>query len=244
MRAVPDILQGRSIKKIIVIGLVLAFCVNETTIFKMEGMQAWAPAFEPEEVGVKGFSDHTQPSFDGKPVAPFTEGVCDKNDFVPNMPSFCRSDGATERLYRRFKLGFEANGIDLTRLAPIQYTFEAPEYVDFGYLAIKGSCENVAVANTAVCERNVRQLLREAPLNITGQGALDVCSRIGVVLGTPKPNFLEKYCATGTEFDRFQLSSVSAISQTDIMEEVDEHTALFVIDMQQDFTTGSFRPPC
>ena len=210
----------------------------------MEGMQAWAPACEPEEVSVKVCSDHTRPSFDGKPDAPFTEDVCDKNDFDPDKPSFCRSDGATERLYRRFKLDFEANGVDLTRLAPIQYTVEAPEHVDRGYLAIKGSCENVAVANTAVCERNVRQLLREAPLNITGQGALDVCSRIGVVLGTPKPNFLEKYCATGTEFDRFQLSSVSAISRTDIMEEVDEHTALFVIDRQQDFTTGSFRPPC
>ena len=210
----------------------------------MEGLRVWALAFEPEEASVKGFSDHTRPSSDREPVAPFTEDVCDNINFNPYMPSGCRSDGATEMLYRRFKFDFEANSVDLTRLASIQFTVEAPEHVDRGYLAIKNSCENVAVADTAVCERNVRQSLREAPLNITGQGALDVCSRIGVVLGMPKPNFLDEYCATGKEFDRFQLSSVSAISRTGIMEEVDEHTAPFVIDMQQDFTTGSFRQPC
>ena len=132
MRAVPGILQARNIKKLIVIGLVFDFCVSETTIFAMEGLRVWALAFEPEEASVKGFSDHTRPSSDREPVAPFTEDVCDNINFNPYMPSGCRSDGATEMLYRRFKLDFEANSVDLTRLASIQFTVEAPEHVDRG----------------------------------------------------------------------------------------------------------------
>ena len=91
-----------------------------------------------------------------------------------------------------------------------------------------------------VCARNVKaSLLFDAAQQIQGLNA-----RFGFVLGTPGENFDETCRSTGTVFDRFLAEEWHGISCYDVLSGLDEHTALFVIDMQKDFTMGSFGQTC
>jgi len=120
MRSVPDILRERGISKIFVVGLVYDFCVSETAIFGMEGLGLWAD-FEDgmNDAGIKVLTDLTRPSFDGKPGAPFTEGICDGSGGDPEQPSFCPEGGGTITAYERFKADMEASGVIVERRADL-----------------------------------------------------------------------------------------------------------------------------
>jgi len=108
-----------------------------------------------------------------------------------------------------------------------------------GYLA-QSPCTTLLPNKEPVCEANVKTTLEltETP------GVSDVGARIGFVQNNPGENFTEQCCEAGTEYDRFLIEEVSTQTHTEMLTGVDEHTALFVIDMQKDFTTGSFSQPC
>lgn len=77
----------------------------------------------------------------------------------------------------------------------------------------------------------------------------DVGTRIGQMLGAQftykeAEEFDTTCCAEGTEYDHFVLNDVKAISSQDFMNKVDATTALIIVDVQKDFTTGSFGQPC
>mmetsp|Transcript_115526 Transcript_115526/g.274598 ORF Transcript_115526/g.274598 Transcript_115526/m.274598 type:complete len:425 (-) Transcript_115526:92-1366(-) len=68
----------------------------------------------------------------------------------------------------------------------------------------------------------------------------DIGQRIGAVLGAQE--YLNDCCVEGTEFDTFVQAKASAEVSLDSL--FDAQTALVVIDMQKDFTSGSFAQPC
>lgn len=129
MRSITDILQERGIKKIFVVGLVYDFCVSETAIFGMEGLGLWTNFQQGGETGVTRqmimeegnygitvLTDLTRPSFDGKPGAPYTEGICD-GPADPTTPSFCTEGGGTVPSFLNFKRDMEASGVRVARRA-------------------------------------------------------------------------------------------------------------------------------
>lgn len=113
MRSLPSILRNRSITKLVVVGLVYDFCVSETAIFGVEGSQLWLDS------GAAGGSitvlaDLTRPSFDGKPGAPYTAGICDGHQ-DPTQPAYCSAGGGTLANHNNFKFDLEANGVVVER---------------------------------------------------------------------------------------------------------------------------------
>lgn len=115
-RSTSDILREKGIEKIFVVGLVYDFCVTETAIFAMEGVDNWytGSGAEGGATLVDILADFTRPSFDGKPGAPFTEGTCD-GSADPDVPSFCRVGGGTERLYDEFFSDCQTNNVGMLR---------------------------------------------------------------------------------------------------------------------------------
>lgn len=65
-------------------------------------------------------------------------------------------------------------------------------------------------------------------------------ARIGGVLGNAT-GLMEKCCKPGTEYERF-VHKLPGIQRKDL--KVDNETAIFIIDVQQDFTVGSFAQAC
>jgi len=72
-------------------------------------------------------------------------------------------------------------------------------------------------------------------------GFADIGKCIGAVLA-PNPKHQSECCAAGTEYDNFLLSDVPAMDANDLV--VDSETAIAIIDVQKDFTVGSFAQPC
>jgi len=73
------------------------------------------------------------------------------------------------------------------------------------------------------------------------KGFADIDKCIGAVLA-PNPKHQSECCAAGTEYDNFLLSEVPAMAADDLV--VDSETAIAIIDVQKDFTVGSFAQPC
>lgn len=124
MRSVVDIIKQRGITKILVVGLVFDFCVSETAIFASEAAEL--DVIPGADVHV--LADYSRPSFDGKPGAPFTEGICDG---LPDArtPSFCAEGGGTTRVYQNIAAEFEDNDVDLMQLVPDTCTSTAESVV-------------------------------------------------------------------------------------------------------------------
>lgn len=138
MRSVPEILLDRGITKVWVVGLVYDFCVSETAIFGMQGLSLWTDfegntegGITPEVVREQGYygvtvlTDLTRPSFDGKPGAPFTAGICDGPD-DPENPAFCTEGGGTLPSFQRWKTEMEAVGVNVSRRADVDCTHIRP----------------------------------------------------------------------------------------------------------------------
>lgn len=232
VRPILEILQAREIKKIVVVGLVYDFCVSETALFAVEaGQDGLWPAQLPHAVEV--LADYTRPSFDGKPGAPYTAGLCDGAPDV-QQPAFCAEGGGTTSVYRKFKADFERNNIEVRRLAPGDQCD-----LEDGYHINNKPCSGFEVE--ATCERNVRHAL-ESPYMQNPD--MHPGARIGAILNTPGHNFESGCCAAGTEFDRFVADQAEQTHHSTMLEQIDSDTALFVIDMQKDFTVGSFGQPC
>ncbi|CAE6945243.1 unnamed protein product [Symbiodinium sp. CCMP2456] len=90
--------------RIVVTGLVYDFCVKETAIFTREN----SPSTE-----VWVLADLTRPSFDGKPGAPYTTGLCDGEE-ADN--GYCAEGGGTKKWYNRVLQDFLDNGVKVKRL--------------------------------------------------------------------------------------------------------------------------------
>ncbi|CAE7403131.1 SIDT2 [Symbiodinium natans] len=103
-RSFASILTARNIRKMVVIGLVYDFCVKETAIFTKEN----SPSTQ-----VRVLADLTRPSFDGKPGAPYTSGLCDGQE---SANGFCAEGGGTKPMYQRVLQDFLANGVEVKRL--------------------------------------------------------------------------------------------------------------------------------
>lgn len=103
-RSFAEILEARRINKIVVTGLVYDFCVKETAIFTREN----SPSTE-----VWVLADLTRPSFDGKPGAPYTTGLCDGQE---TENGYCAEGGGTKQWYRRVLQDFVDNDVKVKRL--------------------------------------------------------------------------------------------------------------------------------
>lgn len=120
-RPIVEILNTRSIEKLIVVGLVFDFSVKETAIFATEALQAkdgWAASFESasngREVSVTVLGDLTRPAFDGKPGAPYNSGFCNGE----HDGSFCTEGGGTAPTYKKILAEFGLNQVKLVRSVP------------------------------------------------------------------------------------------------------------------------------
>lgn len=130
MRSLPSILLDRGITKIYVVGLVYDFCVAETAIFGMEGLSLWTnfeqteSGITPEVIREQGYygvtvlTDLTRPSFDGKPGAPYTQGMCDGSE-DPANPAFCTEGAGTTQAHVNWKTDMEAAGVNVSRRADV-----------------------------------------------------------------------------------------------------------------------------
>eukprot|EP00929_Paragymnodinium_shiwhaense_P007597 TRINITY_DN111507_c0_g1_i1.p1 TRINITY_DN111507_c0_g1~~TRINITY_DN111507_c0_g1_i1.p1 ORF type:complete len:481 (-),score=82.36 TRINITY_DN111507_c0_g1_i1:138-1580(-) len=113
-----------------------------------------------------------------------------------------------------------------------------------GYTAVSKPCGDVG---ESMCQQLVKDTLATLTCNdaipaVFAPGYIDAC--IGGVLA-PNDNHASTCCAAGTEFDNFLLdeaSGVETMGEDDLV--WDSETALAVIDMQNDFTVGSFAQPC
>lgn len=119
MRSLPDILRERGITKIFVVGLVYDFCISETAIFGMEGLGLWASDDGSHDAGITVLTDLTRPSFDGKPGAPYTDGICDGPQ-DPDLPGYCIEGGGTTQAFRNFKEDMVASGVIVARTANVE----------------------------------------------------------------------------------------------------------------------------
>lgn len=76
----------------------------------------------------------------------------------------------------------------------------------------------------------------------------DINARIGQMLGAQfswtdtSGDFAASCCAAGTEYDHFIMNNAPFATESDYR--IDNRTLLIVVDMQRDFTVGSFGQPC
>eukprot|EP00439_Symbiodinium_sp_Y106_P062296 s793_g9.t1 len=154
-RSFAEILEGRRINKtpssscqgsfrrIVVTGLVYDFCVKETAIFTREN----SPSTE-----VWVLADLTRPSFDGKPGAPYTTGLCDGQDAENG---YCAEGGGTKQWYKRVLQDFVNNDVKVKRL--VEPDLE---------LYIRACLSNAQLLSEAVPEMEIGAASPPAPFSL------------------------------------------------------------------------------
>jgi len=104
------------------------------------------------------------------------------------------------------------------------------------FRALRYLCEQHDDVNSQ-CQNLVKKTLANS--NCSAAENVDDC--IGAVMANNKDHS-EKCCKRGTDFDDFLLAQVPDVKKEEL--DLSSETAILVIDMQKDFTEGSFGQPC
>jgi nicotinamidase-related amidase len=248
-----EFLRSKNINQVVSVGLVYDYCVKETGIFAKElardpgNSLSYLPDAEKSLDSIV-LADFTRPSFDGKPGSPFNSGMCEVGLIDGE---YCVKGGGTPRAHLNVLADYDENDVKVMTLPGFKIKEQFED--DKKYWGLANAYEH-----SSKCTAIVKTMLADHkdelhPINWEQSAATDIGARIGQVLlqGIPPGSwahqsldFMKDCCGGGTEFDHMVLDQVGTQTADKFLEEVDAQTMLIIVDMQKDFTVGSFGQAC